>query len=479
MTSSPSVFKSFPRTFWIANLMELFERWAWYGMYGVFAIYLTDPVSKGGLGFSDAQRGQITGVVPFILYLLPIFTGALSDRFGYKRTLLAAFSILTGGYLLMGQVEGYWAMFLVFLGVAVGAAMFKPVISATISHTTDERTGSIGFGIFYAMVNVGGFVGPAVAGILRVIDWDYVFYMASASIALNLVLVTLFFKEPDRGEVEGKSIGQVFSEIGLVFSDLRFVLFLLILSGFWTAFNQIFITLPLFLRDWIDTSVVWCWFDFFGQSAVNACASKDMFNPEWIINIDAGAIIILQIFISALVMRFKPVATIVAGILIAGAGIGLLALDNVMLIVVVGVVVFAIGEMVASPKSTEYIGSIAPRDRKALYMGYSFIPVALGNLFAGLLSGGLYGAYGNKAMLARRYLEGKLGVDAAQIKDLKIDELWPMLLEKSGMTDLQAMNTLYDLYNPGRIWLYFCAIGIGAALALLIYNMTVAKPKAA
>ena len=472
-----SIITSFPRTFWIANLMELFERWAWYGMYGVFGIYLTDPVSSGGLGFSDLQRGNITGWVPFILYLLPVFTGALSDRFGYKRTLISAYSILIGGYLLMGSVTQYFAMFLVFLGVAVGAAMFKPVISATVSHTTNERTGSIGFGIFYAIVNIGGFVGPAMAGVMRNIDWFYVFIISSAAITVNLLLVLFLFKEPDKGEEsKSKSFGQVIKEIGLVFSDFKFVIFLLILSGFWTAFNQIFLTLPLFLRDWVDTSEVWCWFSFMGESAGANCAAEKPFNPEWIINIDAGAIIILQIFISAIVMRFKPVSTIVAGILISGIGIGLLFADNTMLVVLVGVIVFAIGEMTASPKSTEYIGSIAPKDRKALYMGYSFIPVALGNLFGGLLSGALYDLFGNKEMLATRYLTEELEVEKASLEGLDSAGVWERLLDVSGMGNIEAMEKVYSLYNPGVIWLYFMGIAFFAALALFIYNI-VLKPK--
>lgn len=466
-----SVFKSFPQTFWIANVMELFERWAWYGMYGVFGIYLTDPISKGGLGLSDIQRGNITGVVPFILYLLPIFTGALSDRVGYKKTLIAAYSILIGGYLAMGHAGGYFTIFLAFFGVAIGAAMFKPVISATISHTTDERTGSIGFGIFYAMVNVGGFVGPAVAGYLRNIEWVYVFYMAMGAITINLILVSIFFKEPDKGAVESKSIGQVFKEIVLVFSDVKFVLFLVILAGFWTAFNQIFLTLPLFLRDWVDTSVVWSWFG----ATENYEAGKE-FNPEWIINIDAGAIIVLQIFISAIVMKFRPVSTIVSGILISGIGIGMLFIDNTMPVVVISVVIFAIGEMVCSPKSTEYIGSLAPKDRKALYMGYSFIPVALGNLAGGLLSGILYNEYANKEILSRRYLVDEFGVSADSIKDMKIDELWPMVMEKTGQTSVEAMETIFNTYNAGVIWLYFMAIAFGAGVLLFFYNLAF-KPK--
>ncbi len=471
----PSVIKSLPRTFWIANTMELFERWAWYGMYAIFAIYLTDPVSQGGLGFSDAQRGSITGIIPFVLYLLPIFTGALSDHFGYKRTLISAYCILIGGYFLMGHVTTYYPMFFAFLMVAVGAAMFKPVLSATISHTTNEGNASIGFGIFYAMVNIGGFVGPWLGGVLRKISWDYVFYMSMGAITLNLLLVCFFYKEPTKQDGPKKSILTVFKEIGLVFSDLKFVLFLVLLSGFWTAFNQIFITLPLTLRDWVDTSVIWCWFSGFSSSAKAACDAGEMFNPEWIVNIDAGAIILLQILVSTVVMRFKPISTIVAGILISAIGIGSLALGHSMPLIIAGIVIFAIGEMTASPKSTEYIGSIAPEDRKALYMGYSFIPVALGNLFAGLLSGSIYGAMGNKKLLAGRFLQEKFQMAAESLKDLDQEQIWNLVMQKTGASSLDAMNQVYEAYNPGNMWYIFGAIGVFAALALFLYNLKFGK----
>lgn len=466
-----SVFKSLPKTFWVANTMELFERWAWYGMYAIYAIYLTDPIEKGGLGFTDAQRGSITGIVPFILYLLPIFTGAMSDRFGYTRTLISAYAILIAGYFSMGQVTTYFPMFMAFLCVAVGAAMFKPVISATVSHTTNSKTASIGFGLFYAMVNIGGFVGPLIGGILRKLSWDYVFYMSMGAITLNLIMVLLFFKEPDRGNVESKSFATVLKEIGLVFSDLKFVIFLFMLSGFWTAFNQIFITLPLLLRDWVDTSVVWCWFSDFSATAAAACEAKEMFNPEWIVNIDSGSIILLQILISAIVMRFSPISTIIGGILISSLGIALIGVSNAISVIVIAIVIFAIGEMASSPKSTEYIGSIAPRDRKALYMGYSFVPVALGNLIAGILSGAIYGEMGNKVLLATKYLTEKANMSKDMLNQLSLDDLMQKIAEHSGTTGFDTTQLLYDTYNPGNMWFYFAAIGAGAAVLLFYYNL--------
>ncbi len=231
-----SVFKNFPKTFWIANTMELFERWAWYGLFAVLALYLTNSTDEGALGFSQTQKGDIMGIVTAILYLLPIVTGAIADRFGYKKVLILAYVILSSGYFIMGQFNSYGLVFFSFLYVALGAAMFKPVISATIAKTTDDKTRSIGFGIFYMMVNIGGFLGPIVASKMRIIDWNYVFVMSTVSIIINLILVILFYKEPKR-ETEIKSKGILVDYMLLLWTMFTsIVIFIVFFTIFFTIF---------------------------------------------------------------------------------------------------------------------------------------------------------------------------------------------------------------------------------------------------
>ncbi len=165
--SISSTVKSFPRTFWVANTMELFERWAYYGMFAVLSVYLTDPISKGGLGFNQEQRGVMQAVVTAVLYLLPILGGAIADRFGYRKVLIAAFVTLASGYFAMGQFHAYAPVFISFLIVAVGGAIFKPIIVATVSKTSAKGSDTLGFGIFYMIVNIGGFIGPWAASKMR------------------------------------------------------------------------------------------------------------------------------------------------------------------------------------------------------------------------------------------------------------------------------------------------------------------------
>ncbi len=469
--------KEFPRTFWAANTMEIFERMAWYGFFTVSSLYITGPVSEGGLGFSDQDRGVLQGVVTFFLYLFPVVTGALADRYGFKRMLLAAYLVLVPAYFLLGQFKTFPTFFLAFMFVALGAAMFKPVIIGTISKVSNERTSSMAFGIFYMMVNIGGFLGPMVAGVVRGWSWDYVFIASSCWIALNFIILAFFYTEPasesqssnprtlkkvlsDMVQVLGNGrfflfvfgllaflvLGSKYTSDGsftwahiwtisglwvllnfgydfilkssapgaqawylqpMRLGDWRFSLFLLIMSGFWTCFNQLFYTLPLHIRDFTDTSDVLAGFtsflngiglNSFAASLSGSMAKEGQVNPEYMINFNAGAIIVFQVLVSYLVTRMKPFTTIFWGVLITVVSFSVLVFGTTGWVVLAGILIFSFGEMMASPKSKEYTGRIAPPDKVAMYMGYFYWCVALGNLFGGILSGQLYAHFGVKGI---------------------------------------------------------------------------------
>lgn len=191
MSSKVSVFRKFPRTFWVANSMELFERWAWYGFYMLLANYLTKSTDVGALGLSQEEKGMIMGIGTAILYFLPIITGAIADRYGYKKILFTAFIVYALGFLAMPYCRSFGSFFAIFIFVAIGGALFKPVITATISKTTDDTTSSIGFGIYYWMVNVGAFIGPIVALQFSEISYTAIFYLSAVFILVNIPFLFL------------------------------------------------------------------------------------------------------------------------------------------------------------------------------------------------------------------------------------------------------------------------------------------------
>lgn len=478
------VMKSYNKTFWIASGMELFERWAWYGLFAVLALYLTGSTDEGGLGFTHIEKGQIMGYVTGILYLLPMITGVIADKIGYKRSLIIAYILLISGYYLMGEVSSYTSVFLVFLWVAVGAAMFKPVASAIITKNTDESNSTLGFGIFYMMVNIGGFVGPAMSSTLRTqYGWKIIFLQAAIVIGINLIILLLFYKEKDRvksTETMGEAILSSFKNMWEAVKDTRLSVLLVIMVGFWTMFNQLFYTLPTFIEDWVDTAAlhnsiaeISPWLASFMSGGGNSV------NPEMLINIDAGAIILFQLLVSYFVLKMRHVSAMITGFIIASIGIGITFYTGNGLYTIIGIVIFAVGEMMTNPTFSSFIALISPKGKEALYMGTYFLPIFLGNILTGFISGNLYQAWSDKISLLRTEMASR-NIEMPEIsKEFTKNDYFASASEKLGMTQTEMTQMVWDTYNPNKIWYVIVAIGIVTILALAIYDRLVIRPKEA
>lgn len=473
MSRISSTFKQFPRTFWIANTIELFERWAWYGFFMLFANYLTGSSDVGGLEFTQIQKGIIMGVGTGILYFLPVLTGSIADKYGYKRVLLLAFIIYTSAFILLPMFNTFAGVFAMYLYLAVGAALFKPIISATIAKTTTANTSSIGFGIFYMMVNIGAFFGPMIT-LLYKSNYELVFFISAGVVALNFILL-IFYREPGRTkstETLSYTITQVFKNIWLVLHDFKFVIFLFIVAGFWTMYYQLFFTLPVFVTQWVDTSQLYNFFSTYLPVVAKEYGNHGQMESEFIVNFDALFIILFQIFISALVMKRKPLNTMLAGFIISSIGLALTLVTQNVIFTLAAIFIFAIGEMVASPKITEYIARIASSEKKALYMGYSFLPVFLGSIFAGFISGNVYQNMSDKhALLVREVnLKGLIIPEG-----LSHNKYFAEAASHMNMSQRELTNYLWNIYHPSDIWIVIISIGMFSAICLWLYNRFLIK----
>ncbi len=473
--------QKFPKTFWSANTMELFERWAWYGIYNILALYLTASTDEGGLGFTQVDKGNLMALIPFILYFLPIITGAIADKFGYRRTLIVAYTVLGSGYYLLGSVSTYSAVFVAFMYVALGAALFKPIISASISRTTNSETSSIGFGIFYMMVNIGGFLGPLASAKLIEIDWNYAFLASSSAIIVNMLIVIFLFKEPvnERNtDSIGKAIITIFRNIFTALRDLKLAVLLMLIVGFWTVFMQLYVTLPVFIEQWIDTTPLYRLIHNVSPTlAALVGTAEGTVSPVMIMNLDALIIVVFQIFVSSFVMRFRPINAMIGGILVNGIGVFLWFVSGNIFFILIGLVVFGFGEMASSPKFTEYIGLIAPRDKVALYMGCSFLPVAFGNLFSGLISGHVYQATSDKlALLKQEVMKRNLTIPDISPNFSKNDYL-NQAAQQMNMTQSDLTTFLWENYHPSQFWYLLAVISTLTIVGLLAYDRWIMKGK--
>lgn len=478
------VMKSFKKRFWIACVFELFERWAWYGLFAVLALYLTGSTDEGGLGLSQIEKGQIMGIVTAILYLLPLFTGVIADKIGYKRSLIIAYLLLISGYYVMGEVQSYATVFIVFLWVAVGAAMFKPVASAIVTKNTDDSNSTLGFGIFYMMVNIGGFIGPAFSSTLRTqFGWKIIFLQAAVVITINLLIVLLFYKEKNREkntETISEAIKSSLVKIWEAVKDSRLSVLLIIMVGFWTMFNQLFYTLPTFIEDWVNTRAL---HDSIAQVSpwiANAMSGGgDSVNPEMLINLDAGSIILFQLIVSYFVLKMRHVSAMITGFIIAAIGIGITFYTGNGFYTILGIMIFAIGEMMTNPTFSSFIALISPKGKEALYQGTYFLPVFLGNFLTTFVSGNLYQAWSDKLSLLQTEMASR-GIAMPEITQAftKNDYL-ATASQKLGMTQTEMTQYIWDNYNPNKIWYVITGIGVFTIIALTIYDRMVIRPKEA
>ncbi len=472
-----STIKKLPSVFWVSNIIELFERWAWYGFYMAFALFLTGSKESGALGFSAAEKGTIMGTGSMLLYLLPVFTGAVGDKIGYRKMLLISFALYIAGYWMIGSFDGFGAVYFSFIVLAVAGAMFKPVTSAMISKTTTTQTSSIGFGIFYMMVNIGGFIGPFIAGAVYQLNWDYVFYISMAAIAVNYIFVIFLFKEPGRQKNDESGIATVITQsvknIAITLSNWRYVIFLIIMVAFWTAFNQLYYAFPVFIDDWVNTADVysvihnvWPWL------ASKIGTSEGTITAVTLSSMDSLFIITLQVVISGIAMRMKPLTAMMAGITILSVGLSVMFSSTSGLVVTLGILIFSTGEMASSPKFTEYIGSIAPNHQKALYMGTSFLPIAVAHYLAGWLSGDIYDQTAGKFTLLKRELTMR-GVDIG--RNLSVSEYWQKAETVLGLSRESITRMLWENHSPSKIWILYSGLALTAVVALLLYDRLVLK----
>jgi proton-dependent oligopeptide transporter, POT family len=393
----------FSRNFWVANTLELFERFAYYGSKAILAVFVAEQV---GLGPESA--GFLVGsVFNTLLYFLPLLAGTVVDRYGFKKSLLACFSIFCIGYLLIG-LGGLPAgkplvaalggartyMILALVITAIGGSLIKPSIVGTVARTTTGETKGLGYSVYYTLVNLGGAIGPILALQVREnVGISYVLVMSSLTSLVLAICTLLFFKEPPRpaDAPPPKSMGQVLKDMVLVFGNLRFITFLVIFSGFWAMFWQIFYSLPFYVRDVLK-------YDRF----------------EIIETVDAWTIILITVPMAALAKKLSPLLAMTLGFVLASACWFIMGTFPTLPMCVAAIVVFALGEALQAPRYYEYVADLAPKEQVGTYMGFAFLPIAIGTFVAGAISGKLVSHYiqgpGRDAPQHMWYVVGAIGV---------------------------------------------------------------------
>jgi len=373
--------EGFERPFWVANVSELFERLSYYAAFASLARYLHEA-----LNFPTERAADLTGLFGGLVWFLAIFGGAIADRLGFRRALSLAYLILATSYFLLGSIASPWLapirnavplgffVLVILMLPALGVALVKPCVVGTTARASKPNVRSIGYSIYYTLVNIGGALGPMVASwVHQNLSVENVFRVAAASVFLMFFLVLVLFKEPrqDAGK-QVTSIGETLINFGKVLGNPKFMLFLLIFSGYWIVYWQEFITLPLYVHDYVDP----------------------MANTEKMLATGPIVVIALTVAISVLTKRVAAFRAVLLGTLISMVAFAILALHSTVAAAYVALVVVALGELTQQPRYYDYISRLAPANQQGTYMGFAFLPLGIGAFVAGRIGGALLHHFG-------------------------------------------------------------------------------------
>jgi len=422
----------FPEAFWTANIVELFERAAYYAVFIAITLYLSRVV-----GFTDIEAGWIGGIFAAGLYFLPPFTGAFADKIGFRKAIILAFSLLTIGYFTLGALPYKSTVPPSLVILMFGGSFIKSIITGTVAKTTTQETRARGYSIFYGMVNVGAFLGKTFAYPLR-LEWGLISinYYAAFMTLLALVTVYFFYKNANV-DGEGKSLNEVWKSFVRVVTNSRLLLLIIIVSGFWIIQHQLYATMPKYVLRTV------------GEHA----------SPEWIANVNPFVVMLSVVFITNMMKKVRAVTSMsvgmflmpVSALLMASSSLlesftgqsvsifGVFSAHPITVMMISGIVVQGLAECFISPRYLEYFSLQAPKGEEGLYLGFSHLHSFLSSILGFGISGYLLTAYAPD----------------------------PTTLSP------ENLKTAYN--NAYVIWYYFAAIGFTAAIALLLYRKFVDK----
>jgi len=374
----------FERPFWVANVSEIFERLSYYGAFSSLAVYLQEK-----LNFSTEQTGTLTGLFGGMVWFLAIFGGAVADKLGFRRALSMAYLILAAAYFLIGSIGASWLApvrgavpLSLFVGVililpALGIALVKPCVVGTTARASKENVRTLGYSIYYTMVNIGGTAGPFVANWAHThFGLERVFRISALSVFAMFFLIFFFFRDPRKpGDEPAPSVLQVVRNFRAVIWPPRFLIFLLIFTGYWIVFWQQYTSLPGFIHTYVDANA----------------------HVELILITDAAIVVCLTFIVNYLARKIPPFHAVILGTVISSMSWLVLSFWPTVIGAVVSIAVLAIGEIIQQPPYYAYISRLAPPGQQGTYMGFAFLPIGIGSLIGGWFGGTMMHHFGEVA----------------------------------------------------------------------------------
>ena len=429
----------FERPFWVANITELFERLSYYAAFATLSRYLHETLT-----FPTERAADLSGFFGGLVWFLAIFGGAIADRLGFRRALALAYFILASSYFLLGSIGAPWlapvrnavplvvVVVVVLMLPAMGVALVKPSVVGTTARASQESVRSLGYSIYYTLVNIGGALGPIVASwVRRHMSVENIFRVAAASVFLMIFAVLLFFKEPRKAdEKQVTSLRETLRNFCVVLGNYwlvlpaglttlvlyavtffrpdiqiswwiwavlfalifigsgRFMWFLLLFTGYWIVYWQEFVTLPLYVHDYVNSGA----------------------DTERMLATGPIIVIALTVVVSVLTQKIAAFRAVILGTLIAMLAFGILALHTSVFAAYIMLAAVALGELTQQPRYYDYVSRLAPSGQQGTYMGFAFLPLGIGGLLAGRVGGRLLHYFGEVQHRPRRFWWAMVGI---------------------------------------------------------------------
>lgn len=357
------MFKQYSTMYWVVISLELLERGAYYGIMGYFPVHMMVNVGASGTEF-----GIMYAILLALLYTVPIIASSLAKKVGYKKILIFAFLLLAPTYYIMTILNEVYIFFPLIITWGIGAGAFKPMVSATIAQVTDKKTRNSAYSIYYLSINWGSLIAMVFIGFLIPQAFAYLaFLVGGVLITANLVITFIFYKDPIEKDPNEK-ISTAFKNMVKVLRDRKFAILILIYAGFFFIFSTMHTFLPVYYVEFGIKPISWF------EAPLMAA-----FNPL--------TIVLLGPFLSRFMDKFDSIKLMITGMFIFTFGILLLGMIPLWYVMIIGIIIFSVGEFFTHPNFVSYVSKIAPHDRVALYMGYAFIPSAIGNVTGSLFGG--------------------------------------------------------------------------------------------
>lgn len=439
--------------------MQMLERLSYWSVVLQMPIYIAQKDVEGTLGWSHTEKGIIYFWWALVQNLTPLLAGYFADKFGHKKVFYISFVITISGFLSLSITQDFFPFLFATLLLGFGLGTFKPVLQGSIAAELDESKSSAGWAIYVLLVNLSVFLAPPLSIYLKGISWQSLFWGSALIFSMNFLVTPFLTKR--------KLSKSTFINLSIFFKALlkkEIICFIILMSGFTIIYMQFYETLPNFIYDWVDTSSIATALHLPDFMLMTTPFGK-MISFEWLYNLNTGLIILFVTPIAILSKKFNILKVISFGIFVCSIGLGFSGFMYAGSLVLTGFIIYTFGEMITNPKFTEYLGNISPKTQKSIYLSFLNISWAIGLSSGGFIGGWLYNNFGEKALLAQKYLS-----ENYNINNTELSSSFGKLSKLMNISENELTRLLRQEYYPEIVWIPFIILGIISAVLLFYFG---------